>query len=98
MISRCRRPEQSEREGELLAQDRDRTLDAGGATGGQCPIDRPADEHALGAERAGDGDVEAAADPAIDPHLGPPADRTDDLGQDVDGRRARGRAGVPRGC
>ena len=76
--------EERQRELEFLAQDGDRALDAGRAAGRQRPVDRPADEDALGTERTGDGDVEAAAHAAVDPDLGPAADGRDDLGQHVD--------------
>ena len=39
------------------------------------------------APSAGDRDVEAAADAAVDPDLRPAVDRGDDLGEDVDGRQ-----------
>ena len=97
-VRRRRRAEQGQGDLELLAQDRERPLDAGLPAGGQRPEHRPADQHAAGAERQRDRDVEAAADPAVDPHLDPTADRVDDLAEDVDARRTRDRAGGRRGC
>ena len=89
-IGRCRRPEERQRHLELLAQDGERALDAGLAAGRERPQHGLADEHAAGAERQRDRDVEATPDAAVDPDLGPAADRLDDLGQDVD----RGRDAV----
>ena len=45
-VVRRRRAEQGQRDLELLAQDRQRPLDAGLAARGQRPEDRPADQHA----------------------------------------------------
>ena len=87
MSCRPRRPQEGQRDLELLAEDRQRPLDAGLATGGERPQDRPADQDAPGAERQRDRDVEATADAAVDPHLGPAVDGRDDLLQDVDRRR-----------
>ena len=83
-IARRGRPEQAQRQLEFLAQDRQRALDAGLATGRQRPEDGPPDEDAARPERQCDGDVEPAADAAVDPDLGPTVDRRDHLGQDVD--------------
>src|SRR6185437_1253135 len=48
---------------------------------GEAPGGRPADEDGVGAERQGDGDVDAATDAAVDQHRDAPGDRLDDLRQ-----------------
>ena len=72
---------------QLLAQDREGTLDAGRTAGGQRPVGGLAEEDAARPERQGDGDVEARPDAAVDPDLGPSGDRVDDLAEDVGRRR-----------
>ena len=66
-VARRRGPQQRQRELELLAEDGDRPLHPGRSTRRQRPVHRPPDEDALGTERTGDGDVEAAAHAAVDP-------------------------------
>ncbi len=58
------------------------------AARGEAPEGGPADQHRVGAEGERDGDVDAAADAAVDQDRGPAVDRVDDLRQRVGGGQA----------
>ena len=92
-------PEQRQRELELLAQDRAGALDAGLRRRRPAPssIGRP-----TSTPRAPSASAIAMSRPrriaAVDPDLGPAADRGDDLGEGVGRRLDADRAGGRRGC
>ena len=85
-IRRCGRTQEGQRKLEFFPEDRDSALDARGATSGQRPQDRPAEQDALCTQRPGDRDIEAATHAAIDPHLGSTLNGADDLSQDINCR------------
>ena len=84
---RRRRAEERHGQRHLLAKDRERLLDPGLTTRGESPIDRPAHEDRTGAEGQRDRHIEPGPNAAVDPDLGPAADRHGDALEHVDRRR-----------
>ena len=82
-----RRGAAAEAEGqlELLAQQPEDAARALPAARGEAPEGGPADQHRVGAEGERGGDVDAAADAAVDQDRGPAVDRFDDLRQRLGG-------------
>ena len=89
--------EQRERVLDLVAEDLEHLLHALRAAEGEPVHRRPPDEDRARAERERHDDVGSSADAPVEVHLGPVADRLDDLGQRLERRDRRRRAAGRRG-